>query len=91
MKSFDIFSIESIPIKENSMEDALVISASTLQPCEEILPYKLEVNFRPLVPDNLEHWKVFDDENKIMRFLQNEGEYLETQKSYSRKRVTSMS
>jgi hypothetical protein len=53
--------------------------ASTLQPCEEILPYKVEVNFRPSIPDNLEHWQVFDDEKKILCFLQNEGEFSETQ------------
>jgi hypothetical protein len=79
MKSFDEFSIEAIPREENSMEDALVVSASTLQPCEEILPYKVEVNFRPSIPDNLEHWQVFYDEKKILWFLQNEGEFSETQ------------
>jgi hypothetical protein len=24
--------------------------------------WKMEVVFRPSVPDNLEHWKVFDDD-----------------------------
>jgi len=55
MKSFDEFSIKAIPREENSMVDALVFSASTLQPREEILPYKVEVNFRPSIQNNLEH------------------------------------
>lgn len=39
----------------------------------------MEVNFRPSLLDNLEHWQVFDNENQILRFLQNEGEFSETQ------------
>jgi hypothetical protein len=39
----------------------------------------LEVNSIPLLPDNLEHWHVFDNENLIMCFLQNEGEFSEAQ------------
>jgi ribonuclease HI len=38
MKSFNEFSIEAIPRDDNSMADALAISTSTLQPCEETLP-----------------------------------------------------
>jgi hypothetical protein len=33
----------------------------------------------PSIPDNLEHWQVFDTENQILHFLQNEGEFLEAQ------------
>jgi hypothetical protein len=55
MKSFDEFSIEVIPREENFIANALAVSASTLQPCGEIAPYKVEVNFRPSIPDNLEH------------------------------------
>jgi ribonuclease HI len=62
IKSFEEFSIESIPREENSMTDAFAISSSTLQPCEEILPYKVEVKFRPSTSNILEHWQVFDDE-----------------------------
>jgi hypothetical protein len=65
MQFFDEFSIEVVPIERNFMTDALAMSASTLQPYEEIYPYKVEVNFRPPVPDNLEHWQFFDDENQI--------------------------
>jgi hypothetical protein len=39
----------------------------------------VEVNFRPSIPDNLEHWQVFDNENQILCFLQNEGEFSEAQ------------
>jgi hypothetical protein len=56
MKIFDEFSIKAIPKEENSMTYALVVFSYTLQPCEEIHPYKVEVNFKPSISDNLEHW-----------------------------------
>jgi ribonuclease HI len=37
IKIFNEFSIKDIPREENSMADSLVVSASTLQPCEEII------------------------------------------------------
>jgi ribonuclease HI len=60
-KSFKVVSLESIPREENHMADALAISASTLQPCEGPLHdlCKMEVLFRPYVPDNLEYWHIF--------------------------------
>jgi hypothetical protein len=57
--------------------DSLVISASNLQLSKEISFYKVEVNFRPSLPDNLEHWQVFESDSQLLRFLQNEGEFSE--------------
>jgi hypothetical protein len=57
------------------INDNTFSKTSTLQPCGEISPYKVEVNFRLSIPDNLEHWKVFGDENKILRFLYNKGKF----------------
>jgi ribonuclease HI len=79
IKKFDNFSIEAIPREENHLADNLVVSASTLQLFKEIGLYKVEVNYRPSLPDNLEHWQVFDNESQILCFLQNEGEFSEAQ------------
>jgi hypothetical protein len=79
MKKFDNFSIEAIPREDNYLANNLVVSASTLQLFKEIGLYKVEVNYRPLVPNNLEHWQVFDKESQILCFLQNEGEFSEAQ------------
>jgi len=79
MKRFDNFSIESIPREEKHLVDKLSISVSTLQVFKEISLYRVEVNCRPLIPNNLEQWHVFYNENYILRFLQNEGELSETQ------------
>jgi len=65
--------IKAVPREENYVADALVVSASTLQPCDGPLQNlcKMEVLFRPSIPDNLEHWKVFEDDDRIIRFMEN--------------------
>jgi ribonuclease HI len=55
INKFDNFSIEAIPREENRVLYNLVISPSTLQLFKEIGLYKVEVNFRPSLPENLEH------------------------------------
>jgi hypothetical protein len=39
----------------------------------------MEVVFRPSVPDNLEHWQVFDDDAQILRFMQGSKEFSNSQ------------
>jgi len=56
MKRFVNYLIEAIPREENHLVDNLVVSTSTLQLFKEIGLYKVEVNFKPTIPDNLEHW-----------------------------------
>ena len=55
---FDALNIEAIPRDQNSAADRLAVSASTLQPLDEMLKgdFPLEINFRPSIPDNIEHW-----------------------------------
>jgi hypothetical protein len=42
----------------------------------------MEVVFRPSVPDNLEHWKVFDDDAQILRFMQGTKEFSDSQVNF---------
>jgi ribonuclease HI len=79
INKFDKFSIEVIPREENPLENNIIVSTSTLQFFKEIGLCKVEVNFRPSLPDNLEHWKCFDDDSQLICFLQNEGEFSEDQ------------
>jgi ribonuclease HI len=80
-KSFKIVSLEAIPREDNHMEDALAVSSSTLQPYEGPLRdlCKMEVLFRPSIPDNLEHWQVFEDGDQIIRFMENNKEFTDSQ------------
>jgi hypothetical protein len=57
------------------------VSTTTLQPCEEMLhdQCKMEVIFRPSIPDNLEHWQVFNDDAQILCFLHSMQEFSDSQ------------
>lgn len=56
--------------EENSEADALAFSASMFRvsknPNEH---YQIEVMHRPLIPDNVDHWQVFEDDEQINKFL----------------------
>jgi hypothetical protein len=59
--NFSALDLISVPREHNNLADKLAVSASTFQPSEELLngQGKMEVNFRPSVPDNVDHWQVF--------------------------------
>jgi hypothetical protein len=65
----------------HGVADALAISASTLQPCDGPLRdlCKMEFLFKPSIPDNLEHWRVFEDDDQIIRFMENNKEFTDSQ------------
>ena len=66
MELFDALNIEAVPRDQNSASDKLAVSVSNLQPSDEMLEgdCPLEINSRPSVLDNLEHWQVFQDDDK---------------------------
>ena len=77
MEHFDALNLTSIHRDENSLADKLAVAASTLQPSEELLngDGKLEINFRPSVPNNMEHWQVFQSDEQILKLLHNIDEF----------------
>jgi ribonuclease HI len=65
------FNISFIPREENIMVDSLVVSSSNFRvPFPPKLNYDVEVNYRPSILDNVKHWKVFEDDLEIKRFLE---------------------
>jgi hypothetical protein len=53
------------------MGDSLAISTSNLRvPLPPKLRYDLEVKYSPSIPDNLKHWKAFEDDLEIKRFIE---------------------
>ena len=77
MEFFNALKIIAIPRDQNSMAYKLVVAASTLEPSEELLNgnENLEINFIPSVPDNVEHWQVFQNDGQILRFIHNVKEF----------------
>lgn len=65
-----------IPRKENAEADSLVVPASLFQiPENPKEKYQIEVRHKPSIPDNVDHWKVFENDEHINRFLQMSGEF----------------
>jgi hypothetical protein len=54
------FNISFIQREENIVVDSLVVSVSNFRvPLPPKLRYDVEVKYRPSIPENVKHWKVF--------------------------------
>jgi ribonuclease HI len=73
---FLAFNVSFIPREENTMADSLAISVSHFRiPLPPKLRYDVEVRYRPSVPDNIKHWKVFEEDLEIRKFLESVDEF----------------
>jgi hypothetical protein len=73
---FSAFNISYIPREKNVMADSLAVSASNFKvPLPPKLRYDVDVKYRPSIPDNVKHWKVFEDDLEIKRFLETVEEF----------------
>jgi ribonuclease HI len=73
---FLAFNISFIPREENTVVDSLATSARNFKvPLPPKLRYDIEVKYRPSIPDNVKHWKVFEDDLEIKRFLETIDEF----------------
>ena len=78
LEGFNAFNIQSIPRKENRHVDRLAaIGASYDVPrdLEEKKGQQIKMVVRPAIPDNNIHWQVFEFDEQIVSFLQNEAEF----------------
>jgi hypothetical protein len=70
------FNISFILRGGNTSADSLAISASFLKvPLLPMVKSDVEIKYRPSVPDNVKHWKVFKDDLEIKNFLQSVDEF----------------
>jgi ribonuclease HI len=71
MEDPDALNLIAIPREQNYNADELAVAASTLQLSHELIKenVSMEVIFRPSVPDNMDHWQIFDDDKQTIRFL----------------------
>jgi ribonuclease HI len=73
---FLAFNISFIPRGENTLADSLAVSASVLKfPLPPMVKNDVDIRYRPSVPDNVKHWKVFEDDLELERFLQSVDEF----------------
>jgi ribonuclease HI len=73
---FSAFNIYFVPREENTLVNSLAVSASLFRiPLPPKIKYDVEIRYRPSVPDNIKHWKVFEDDLEIKKFLQSVDEF----------------
>jgi hypothetical protein len=53
------------------LADSLAVSASLLKfPLLPMVKNDVDIRYRPSMPENVKHWKVFEDDSELERFLQ---------------------
>jgi hypothetical protein len=66
---FSSFNISFIPREKNALADSLSISTSLFRvPLLAKRKYDVDIKYRPVVLDNVRHWKVFEDDLEIKNF-----------------------
>ena len=77
---FTAFNISFIPRDHNHTTDSLALATTFFKvPQNTQLRYPIEVRNRPSIPDNIKHWKVFQDDLEIKKFLELTGEFSNSQ------------
>ena len=57
----------------------MAVSTATFKmPIHQNKRFEIEVQHRPIVPDNIKYWQVFDDDKHIERFLEGTNEFTNT-------------
>lgn len=60
---FSTINFTTIPREKNQLEDALIGTVTTFVPPTKLkLKIEIEVLYWPFIPDNIKHWKVFEDD-----------------------------
>jgi hypothetical protein len=75
---FLAFNILFVPREENYVEDFLVVSTSNFKVLlSPKLKYEVEINYKPSIPNNVKHWKLFEDDMEIKKFFETVDEFLD--------------
>jgi hypothetical protein len=73
---FLAFYISFVPREETVMANSLAVSTSNFRvPLPPKIRYDVEVKYRPSIPNNVKHWKVFEDDLEIKMFLETVDEF----------------
>jgi hypothetical protein len=76
---FSSVNIHFIPCAKNLQANSLAKAASTFAPPTTFkLKNHIEVRHRPSIPNNIQHWQVFEDDEQIRKFLEAVGDFSET-------------
>jgi hypothetical protein len=68
--SFSSFNISFIPRDKNTLANSLTVLVSLFRiPLPPKSKYDVQIKYRPSIPDNVKHWKIFEDDMEIKKFL----------------------
>ena len=71
--------VHYIPRAENLKADSLAKVALTFTPPTNFkLKYHIEVRHKTSIPNNIQHWQVFEDDEQIRKFLEMVDDFVET-------------
>ena len=73
---FVAFNITYIARDHNQTANSLALATTHFMiPKTAQLKYPIEVRYRPSVPDNIKHWRVFEDDLEIKSLLEMNGDF----------------
>jgi hypothetical protein len=77
IERFGVFDITTISREKNTLVNSLDTTAPRLSPLEdyEASRFIVELLYKPLVPNNISNWKVFEGDEQIISFLTNQDNF----------------
>jgi ribonuclease HI len=82
---FLAFNISFVPREENAMANYLVVSTNHFRiPLPPKIRYDVEIRYKPFVPNNMKHWKVFEDDLEIIIFLESRESFNQIKKALTK-------
>jgi hypothetical protein len=77
IEHFKYFNLTSIPREKNILVDSLATAASRLLPLKdyEASWFIVKLLYKPLVPNNISNWKVFEGDEQIINFMTNQDNF----------------
>jgi hypothetical protein len=76
---FSSVKVHFIPRNENQHANALAKGASTFTPPTAFkLKYHIQMRHQPSIMNNIQHWKIFENDEQLRKFLESLDEFAET-------------
>ena len=75
LKTFEKYELVFIPRSFNHLANELSFNASNCQIPKINEQLSVKVKHRPTMPDNVDHWQVFDSDQHIEYFLKSENDF----------------
>ena len=80
LEKFQSYTLNVKTRDQNSMADSLAVAASLfVVPKHSSDNYEVKIRHRPVIPDNILNWQVFEDDQQVKNFLELKEEFENSQ------------